>query len=304
MRVTTKKRYTFGKFLRHFRVIHNHPTTKGRWLSAMCRTFTWLFAWKILGLKKLIFPYLENSELIAASNTISCAAAYICSLYEYEDMSFLLHFLREDDLVFDVGANIGWYTILAAKERHCNVVSFEPIPKTFSNLKINVALNNVEHRVFLQNQGVSAEKGTLAFTNDRDVENRAAISTDESVIEVDVTTLDIHAAERCPIVIKIDVEGFETNVLKGAGTLLRSKELKAILIELAGHGQKYGFDEITIRQNLEELGFQAVRYDPRKRKITRAKGERMQNTLFIRDTEFVETRVKSGKAYSLFGKKI
>ena len=299
--------------MERFRIIHSHPTTRGRWFAAVMRTFSWIFAWKILRLQKLVFPYLERSELIAPTGTIGCAGAYVCSLYEYEDMSFLLHFLREGDLFFDVGANIGWFTVLAASERRCRVVAFEPIPKTFSSLKTNVALNEIEELVTLRNVGVGKEEGMLAFTSDKDVENCVAVSVDDVTIQVPVATLDIQVTvaskedsslPNYPIAVKIDVEGFETSVLAGAERILDNKELRVLLVELVGHGVKYGFDENALRRQLNDKGFQAYTYDPRRRELRYVGDDTTQNTLFIRDFDFVQDRIAGAIPFRLFGRDI
>jgi FkbM family methyltransferase len=299
-----KKQSLLSKLFKRFRIIYTHPTTRGRLISTMIRTASWLFTWKILRYKKIVFPFLEHSELIADSNTIGCAGAYICSLYEYEDMAFLLHFIRKEDIFYDIGANIGWFTVLAAKECGCKVVSFEPIPKTFSNLKTNVALNKIESYVTLKNLGVGADKGELSFICNKDVENCVATPSDESTILVEVTSIDIQSVETCPTIIKIDVEGFETNVLKGAKDVLENQNLKVLLIELAGHGKKYGFDENILRNELIKLGFQAVTYNPIKREIFSSGLNEHQNTIFIRDTDFIMKRIKTAKPFRLFGKEI
>jgi hypothetical protein len=110
---------------------------------------------------------------------------------------------------------------------------------------------------------------------------------------------------RCPEVIKIDVEGFETEVLNGAEQTLKNENLKVLIVELAGHGKKYGFDEDMIKKKLAELGFIPITYKPRERKIhCKNDNETTQNSIYIRDTMFVETRTNTAPPYNLFGKQI
>jgi hypothetical protein len=68
-------------------------------------------------------------------------------LHEFEDMGFLLHFLRPDDLFVDIGANIGSYTILASAAIGAATIAFEPVPDTHEWLRLNVAINNVDNKV-------------------------------------------------------------------------------------------------------------------------------------------------------------
>jgi hypothetical protein len=90
------------KFLKRFYAIYSHPTTKRRWFLTMKRAFLWLFMWKIIRMEKMVFPFLENSQLIARTGTIGCAGAYICSLFEYEEMMFLMKkLLRKSFMILD-----------------------------------------------------------------------------------------------------------------------------------------------------------------------------------------------------------
>ncbi|MEJ7626598.1 MAG: FkbM family methyltransferase [Ferruginibacter sp.] len=65
-------------------------------------------------------------------------------LHEFPDMGFLLHFLRSEDLFFDIGSNIGSYTILASGQVGAKTFAFEPVPSTFSALHKNILANNLE----------------------------------------------------------------------------------------------------------------------------------------------------------------
>ena len=57
-------------------------------------------------------------------------------------MSFLLHYLNEEDTFVDIGANVGSYTILSGIIKKSTVHSFEPIPSTFKKLKRNISINS------------------------------------------------------------------------------------------------------------------------------------------------------------------
>ncbi len=79
-------------------------------------------------------------------------------------MAFLLHVLRPEDTFVDVGANVGAYTILAAKNVGADVISLEPIPSTFSKLQRNVDANKAAGKVDLRCFGVGDQASTLRFT--------------------------------------------------------------------------------------------------------------------------------------------
>jgi len=216
-----------------------------------------------------------------------------CGLHEFNDMGFLLHFLRRDDLFVDIGANIGSYTVLAAGHVGASVVSIEPVPKTFEHLQNNISINQVANKVVAYNLALGNEKGQISFTSTLDTMNHVATASEANTIEVPVDTLDaIMEKEKEPVLLKIDVEGFETNVLKGASQTLSRKNLKAIIIELNGSGAKYGYDERLLHEKLLENNYHPYQYNPFERELTAIDTFGTHNTIYIKDPAFVRERVK------------
>ena len=93
--------------------------------------------------------------------------------------------------------------------------------------------------------GLSDEEGVLHFTNSLDCVNHVVTNEDNQLetTEVQVRKLDDILNGRSPILMKIDVEGYETKVLAGAMKILADQYLKGIIIELNSSGDRYGFDE-------------------------------------------------------------
>jgi hypothetical protein len=121
---------------------------------------------------------------------------------------------------------------------------------------------------------------------------------------VEISSLDlITATERAPSLIKIDVEGFEQEVINGANALLRNEELKAIIVELNGSGERYGYDEGKIHEQLLGNNFQPYMYDPFTRKLSLLKTFGNHNTVYIRDLNFVEQRLKTAAPIEVFNEK-
>jgi hypothetical protein len=120
-------------------------------------------------------------------------------------------------------------------------------------------------------------------------------------IDVQIKTGDAMLLESsCPILMKIDVEGFETDVLNGMPTLLDNQELKAIIIELNGSGGRYGFDEFEIHTKLLNIGFKPYEYNPFERKINMIDGFGSFNTIYIRDISFINQRLQSANKVNIF----
>lgn len=103
-----------------------------------------------------------------------------------------------------------------------------------------------------------------------------------------------------PYLVKIDVEGFETEVLNAMYQSLQSQKLKAIIIELNGSGQRYGFDEKLIHEKLVNKGFLPYQYDPFNRKFDLLQYFGSHNTIYIRDLDFVKSRVETTDKVSIF----
>lgn len=230
-----------------------------------------------------------------------------CGLHEFEDMGFVLHFLRPGDLFVDVGANIGSYSLLAAATG-ARVVSFEPVPATFEALRdnININLNRIGSQVDARNQAVGASVGKLTMIADQDTMNKAVGASyyRGQTIEVPQTTLDDALKQSgAPKLIKIDVEGFETEVLRGAQAIMADEQVQAVVMELNGSGSQYGFDENQVHQQMLAFGFRSCGYDPLKRQITDFDAERSDrsNTLYLRNWEAAQAEITNASTYRVVG---
>lgn len=221
---------------------------------------------------------------------------FYCGLHEYKEMTFLLHFLVKEDVFVDIGANIGSYTILASAEVGAYTYSIEPVQNTYIQLDNNIGVNNIYSNVKLLNIGVASKKGELVFSDEHDTSMNHVLVAGEELgknRKVSVETLDDILGNVSPSLIKIDVEGFEMEVLKGALTTLNKEGLKAIIIELNGSGLNYGFKDEDIVELLISYGFRAYTYDPFERKLSAAELHDYDNLIYIRDINFVMNRLKN-----------
>jgi FkbM family methyltransferase len=289
----------FESLYNSMKYILNHPLNRKSKINAFFRFIRWQIIVRV-NPYPIVYPFGEKTKLIISRSMHGATGNYYCGLDEFSDMAFVLHFLRKDDLFVDIGANIGSYTLLASGEVGANTVSIEPIPKTFSKLKENLSLNNLNDRVRVLNIGLGGKKGVLNFTKSLDAENHVATSDETDMVEVIIEKFDDIIDIIKPTIIKIDVEGFETEVLNGMQSSLNNPYLKGIIIELNGSGRKYGFDETIIHNKLLTKNFQPYEYLPFERKLVKAIAFSSKNSLYLRDLEFVCERVSTAKKIKVF----
>ncbi|MDQ4142755.1 MAG: FkbM family methyltransferase [Actinomycetota bacterium] len=185
--------------------------------------------------------------------------------YEPAIQALLETTLVRGDVAFDIGANLGYFTLVMAKQvaPGGRVVSFEPDPEVLSVLTDNVN-RNVEDSdaVTVVATAVGADAGTAKFASGWR-STRGRIVSDGGDFEVEVMTVDDAAARfGAPRLMKIDVEGAELDVLRGAEDVLRSAR-PVVLVEV--HSPEL---EQRCTDLLESLGYQCDRRGDRGKKET------------------------------------
>lgn len=286
--------------------LSNHPLTKDNLFKAYYRYFKWQIVSRMYK-KPFKYPFIAGTEYLVKNGMTGATGNIYAGLHEFNDMAFLLHLLRADDMFADVGSNIGSYTILASGVAGANSIAFEPVPSTYQFLKRNIELNELQKISKSYNVGVGNEKGKLKFTNDFDTVNHVVVGNEESVnsIEVDIVTLnDVFLDTQIPTLMKIDVEGFEKSVLQGANNILKNATLKALIVELNGCCHKYGVTENEIHQMLLNYGFKTYQYKPFERYLVQTNefNDDGGNTIYIRDVDWVKQRLLSSEKYTVIGK--
>ena len=283
------------RLFRALKFIFIHPFNSDNKINAIINFFKWQLSC-LLNPYPIIYDFTENSKLIITKGLAGATGNLYCGLMEYNEMGFLLHFLKPADTFVDIGANIGSYTILASSQVKANSISIEPLQETFKKLIDNILINKVEQNVKAFNIGLGSEIGKIHFTQSLDTINHVATKEEIDTIEVKIDTLDnLLMNEQCPSLIKIDVEGYENEVINGAEKILENQSLKAIIIELNGSGSRYGYDDENIHLKLLQYGFKPYCYNPKGKELKALKTFGNHNTLYLRDVNFIEERIKSSK---------
>jgi len=203
--------------------------------------------------------------------------------FEKIELELTTSYLREGMNVIDVGANIGLYSILAAKlvGKSGRVWAFEPSSETYEHLLENLSLNGVDSvipnklalldiddiKLLLErNAGCGdAERYLSIYPNHPSLHNKSLADHGDSEL-VKVTSLDSYMDENLKNVkvdfIKIDVEGCEYSVLKGAKKLLLSNSDVVLLFEFTKEGCQWaGKKMIDVLTFLQSLDFKLFYWD-------------------------------------------
>lgn len=188
-------------------------------------------------------------------------AIYIGS-YDEKEMDFLTKFIPENSVIADIGANIGYYTLLFLNNKRNKVYSFEPSAREFQLLKKNILANGISNQCVLEQLIVSnSMTDKTLHLSDLNFGTNTLYPSQDNVysksITVKSTTLDDYADNKGIKFnfIKLDVEGAELEVLEGAkNVLLESKP--HIFIEVWGsHKKNFSPENDKVTLYLHNLGY-------------------------------------------------
>ena len=282
-----------------FFVFVRFPSARRRGIAVTARILR-LNAARILN-RNFVFTLLPPVRLHARFDFGSPILAYYLGLYEESSMTILLRYLRRDEWFADVGANIGVYTVLAAGVVGARVQAFEPFSVAHDALAANVALNALGERVVLRRQGLGAYTSAAFITTTNKGANRiAADDTGDALEQIDVVTLDDALDGDVPAAIKIDVEGYEEQVLLGASRSLSSPECNIVVFEAIDRSSGHVGRCVAI---LTRFGFRPCTYDVTPNRLTECERNELQvvgpndeNYLFVKDIEKARQRIGEGPA--------
>jgi FkbM family methyltransferase len=289
-----------------FRFLAQHPIAKRDPLAAATRYLRWQIGSRVLG-RPVAVEFVNDARLLVHRGMTGATGNVYVGLHDYEEMAFLLHVLRERELFVDVGANVGTYSVLAAKVSRARVIAFEPIPSAADALRDNVALNEIGSLVEVRRTCVGASAGAVQMTTGEDTTNHVVAEPGDlaGTLTVPVETLDEALRGLAPLLIKLDVEGYELAVFRGASSVLASPELRAVLLEINACGERYARSDAELVSVLTSHGFERCSYQPRERRlepVTRARDG--GNALFVRDLPFVRERLRSAPAFRVLNQSI
>jgi FkbM family methyltransferase len=295
------------KYCRGLKYVMAHPLNVSSRPSALLRYLRWQLASR-LSLGPTVIPFVNDSHLIVSQGMRGATQNIYTGLHEFEDCGLLLHLLRPEDLCVDIGANVGVYTVLSSAAIGAHTISIEPIPSTYEKLRANIRYNDVAGLATSYNIGLGSENSTLLFTTNRDAGNRV-VSEDAQyaeTIKVPVQTLDHILGNENPTLIKIDVEGWESQVLAGAKNTLEKSSLLCFIIEMDGRSDSFNPNELAVHQTMTEHDFRPFAYNPLTRKLSPLASKHVgaANTIYLRDIEQVQERLSAAPPFRANGHQV
>ncbi len=272
-----------------------HPLSREEPVKAWVRFLSWQIRSRLH--KEIVFPWIGGQSLLVRRSMTGATGNVYVGLHEFADMMVVLHFLRNGDLFLDIGANVGTYSVLASGVCGARSWAFEPDPITAAHLSRNLKLNNLEGLTRIYEFALGPEEGDVAFTIGLDTVNKVVAEGNGANVQiVHQEPLDSLVKDENPIMMKIDVEGYEDAMLIGASEALQLQSLKVIEIE-------------TLTPNAESLlirnGFERAFYAPLTRTLTsKPNTEKASNSLFVRDFPFVQKRLAEAPAVKVLSRLI
>ena len=238
--------------------------------------------------QKIIWGYLSNGKL-----------------YEPETSQFVEKVLKGGDCFVDIGAHIGYFSLLAAKivGDHGSVLSFEPERKNYDQLKQHIAMNDLTNIKTFDIALSSEDKGGELFVNSDNDGGHALWNVSEHPLckksrydqikqRVTIATLDsilqTESVDRIKL-IKIDTEGTEHNILLGSFNTIKRCKVPYIICEINRFGLKHmGTSEPRLREFMKELGYETYLIRQEEPKLLRLSPGDQVETDYVFNVVFIK----------------
>jgi FkbM family methyltransferase len=207
--------------------------------------------------------------------TVRLAAAFRQMTWNLEEYRAFRSDIAAGDTVLDVGANLGAYTVLFGQwvGPQGRVFAFEPAPESRRGLERQVALNGLQDRIVVRPEAVAEGEGVVRFRaagrqgGNRIIRENPAMDAASDRIDVPTTSIDAFCRDRNlrPQFIKVDVEGAELDVLRGArATIAAAGPSLDLYVEVHPHlWPEFRTSLAEIEQELERQHLRPERLDGR-----------------------------------------
>lgn len=260
------------------KTIFSHPFNTQNKFKALLRYFQYL-TYKISSKKQRILEVWGNRKIIWYNDSVQSVWIMFNYIIDWEEFNLIKNRFKSNSVFIDVGANIGYYSIWASKfNPYGKIYSFEPSVSNFKRLNENISCNNLFSQIIPIQKAVAASSGHISMTEDLDTLNHIVkseiITENENTVKVGCINLDDFAQnENISFIdyLKIDVEGYELDVLKGAEKLLMEKKIGIIQMEINNALQHSGHSVDAMLELLKKHSYMLCFYDVKKKELQEIK---------------------------------
>ena len=208
---------------------------------------------------------------VGVSSELEQYRAETYSTKEPETLDWLERNLKAEDTFFDVGANIGLYSLYAAKiNPKCGIYAFEPATPNYLRLCNNIVLNGVDNVIPCNFPLSDVESFDLLYISNLEAGSALhsfghvsefladpnTVSLRQGALSITLDSLVGKYGVPVPVLLKIDVDGLEEKILDGAGSVVKSEKLRTILVELSIKKGSAGTD---VERRLAHFGYKLSR---------------------------------------------
>lgn len=177
---------------------------------------------------------------------------YLHGIREPQATKYLQRLLRPEWTVVDIGANIGYYALQEA-QRVKSVIAIEPTPESYEVLLANIDLNEYSN-IRPHCLAIGDREGTIGFKLSRAC-NWNSVAQDDGDIKVPLTTLDKLLDGEKVDFIRMDVEGYEMNILRGMEETLRRRRPRMFIEVHRDKLKDYGHTQQELMEYLASFGY-------------------------------------------------
>jgi FkbM family methyltransferase len=235
--------------------VWEHPANEGARARALIRAIRFQVSGRVLH-RRTLARLGDRSSIWADLHRTGASKVVYANPPDHPEMLVWQQVLQSGDLFVDVGSNVGSYAVWAA-DLGADVIALEPAADTFVLLRENVALNGYPIETVRAVAG--ARCGTARFTSGLDTVNRM---DPRGGIEVTMVTIDSIIGNRTIAGMKVDVEGFEIEVLRGCERALAERRIGMIQLEWnEASREAVGTDRRPVADLLAEHGYMLCRPD-------------------------------------------
>jgi len=263
------KRLPLARRIRKFFPVRILEESVGDW-RYLYMLVNWWLAGKLVPRRNVVCGDITFS--LSCDNWITHFRWYLFNKKDLEVRYYIDNYIEDGDVFFDIGANVGVFSLYAAKRYpNMSVFCFEPEASNLHTLKQNIIFNDLLSSTKIYGVGISNFVG-LSMLHLQDFITGSAVHTEsrENITTTDEGypviwregiasfTLDYICKELgvVPNSIKVDTDGNEAKILEGAVNTLSSGTLRSMVIEMPGDKQQMEYCQDILRRN----GFSSVDY--------------------------------------------